>query len=48
MVRNVRDKYKNFSHELLVEVATNQYYFLAKLTKEVERLKELLKILENR
>lgn len=48
MVKNVRDKYRNFSHELLVEVATNQYYFLAKLTKEVERLKELLNILEKR
>ena len=48
MVRNVRDKYKNFSHELLVEVATNQYYLLDKLTKEVERLKELLRILDDR
>lgn len=48
MVKNVRDKYKTFSHELLVEVATNQYYFLEKLTKEVERLKELLEILQNR
>jgi hypothetical protein len=48
MVKNVRDKYKTFSYELLVEVATNQYYLLDKLTKEVERLKELLEILENR
>lgn len=48
MVRNVREKYETFSHELLVEVATNQYYLLDKLTKEVERLKELLEILENR
>lgn len=48
MVRNVRDKYEKFSHELLVEVATNQYYFLEKLTREVERLKELISKLENR
>lgn len=48
MVRNVRDKYRKFSHELLVEVATNQYYFLAKLSKEVERLKALIEILEKR
>jgi hypothetical protein len=48
MVKNVREKYETFSYELLVEVATNQYYLLDKLTKEVERLKELLEILENR
>lgn len=48
MVKNVRDKYSKFSHELLVEVATNQYYFLAKLSKEVERLKALIEILEKR
>lgn len=48
MVKNVRDKYRKFSHELLVEVATNQYYFLEKLSKEVERLKALIEILEKR